>query len=115
MSQDEKYAGRPVYAPPIASSLWKFDEGKKLWQKTTMFANQDRNDASKYYFTIEIKLCQTQPQEAIEQEQRRKENAAKYSGRKSNNEYQQAKDGSVFGQKEVEQKETPPAFDDLDF
>tara|TARA_R100001369_G_scaffold20541_4_gene37764 strand:- start:6756 stop:7241 length:486 start_codon:yes stop_codon:yes gene_type:complete len=125
MSQDQKYAGRQVYAPPIASSLWKFDEGKKVWQKTTMFANQDRNDASKYYFTIEIKLCQTQPQEAIDQEQRRKENAAKFSGNKPNNynnsnnqssnTYDAKQDQSVFGQKEVEQKQTPPTFDDLDF
>ena len=113
-ASDPKYSGRKVFAPPIASSLWKFDEGKKIWKKSTMFANQDRNDPSKYYFTIEIKVCQTKPQEAIDQDERRKEKAAKF-GNKPENSYQQAKDGSGFSQQEVEQKPTPPVFDDLDF
>ena len=79
-----------------------------------MFANQDRNDPSKQYFTIEIKVFQTKPQEAIDQDERRKEKAAKFRN-KPENPYQQAKDGSGFSQQEVEQKPTPPVFDDLDF
>tara|TARA_R110000824_G_scaffold30181_1_gene99563 strand:+ start:5007 stop:5486 length:480 start_codon:yes stop_codon:yes gene_type:complete len=123
MASDPKYSGRKVFAPPIASSLWKFDEAKKIWKKSTMFANQDRNDPSKYYFTIEIKLCQTKPQEAIDQDERRKENAAKFSGNKPSNQYNKRNDSydpkedkSVFGQQEVEQKQTPPVLDtDLDW
>ena len=110
MANDIKYAGRQVFAPPIGSALWKYDETKQVWRKSSLYANQDRNDPTKYYYTIEIKTSREKPQEAIEQDERRKEKAA------SSNAYRQAKDGEVFTKREIEQKPTPPVFDDdLDF
>ena len=110
MANDIKYAGRDIYAPPIGSKLWKYDETKKVWRKASLYANQDQSDSTKYYYTIEIKTSREKPREAIEQDERRKEKAA------SSNAYRQAKDGEVFTKREIEQKQTPPVFDDdLDF
>tara|TARA_R100000231_G_scaffold111078_1_gene82346 strand:- start:1194 stop:1634 length:441 start_codon:yes stop_codon:yes gene_type:complete len=110
MANDIKYAGRDIYAPPIGSKLWKYDETKKVWRKASLYANQDQSDSTKYYYTIEIKTSREKPREAIEQDERRKQKAA------SSNAYRQAKDGEGFNQREIEQKPTPPVFeDDLDF
>ena len=110
MANDIKYASRDIYAPPIGSKLWKYDETKKVWRKASLYANQDQSDSTKYYYTIEIKTSREKPREAIEQDERRKQKAA------SSNAYRQAKDGEGFNQREIEQKPTPPGFeDDLDF
>ena len=111
-AQEEARKDQDTNPPPVFAKPWHFNKDKGHWVKIVVYVNRDRDDIKNYYMTTKYLTCDEQPQEAIEEQQRKDDWKAKQQGGQP-----EAKTGgSVLDREPIREKLSKDSFfDDGDF